>query len=181
MSRIGKKPIQIPENVKIFIDSEHFIRVEGPRGSLVEPLNALIQIEQQGFLLHVTQSDFKLKPLHGLYRALIANMIKGVTKGFSKELILTGVGYKAEFKDGEMVMSLGYSHPIFFKIPEGIKATIDSGKTIIKLESINKELLGRTAAQIRSYRVTEPYRGRGIRYSDEIIKRKEGKSKSTGK
>ncbi|QQG34966.1 MAG: 50S ribosomal protein L6 [Deltaproteobacteria bacterium] len=181
MSRIGKKPIEIPRNVNVFVNDKNQICVEGPKGKLTRDLIPSVTIDQKGSLLYVNQMDYQMRQFHGLSRALISNMLKGVSCGFVKELIFTGVGYKVELKGQEIIMNIGFSHPVTFLLPKDIAATVDIGKTIVRLESINKESLGKVAAEIRSHRITEPYRGKGIRYSDEIIQRKEGKSKSTGK
>lgn len=176
MSRIGNKLIQIPEKVSIII-SGCKIKVEGPRGSLEREMHPSITLEKNDLSVAVScNKTEKSTALQGLSRTLINNMIQGVTAGFSKELIITGVGYRAEAKGTELHMTLGYSHPVVFKLPVDVIAITDSSRTSIRLESINKEILGETAAKIRSFRPPEPYRGKGIRYSNETIKRKEGKS-----
>lgn len=180
MSRIGNKLIQIPEKVNVFI-SGHQIKIEGPKGSLSREIHPSITVKKDALGISVSCNDnnsewHSTSSLHGLSRTLIYNMVTGVTSGFMKELLITGVGYRAEAKGRELHMTLGYSHPIVFQLPIDVTAITDSSRTSIKLESINKEILGETAAKIRSLRPPEPYRGKGIRYSDEIIKRKEGKS-----
>lgn len=177
MSRIGNQPIEVPEKVKVTL-SGHRVNVEGPKGKLHRELHALIAVKQDGNQLIVTRKDESnsAKALHGLSRTLVNNMVHGVTHGFVRELAITGVGYRAEAKGRELHMALGYSHPVIFKLPTEVTAHTDAAKTYIKLESINKEVLGETAAKIRSFRPPEPYRGKGIRYSTEVIKRKEGKS-----
>ncbi|MBH1989464.1 MAG: 50S ribosomal protein L6 [Myxococcaceae bacterium] len=177
MSRIGKQPIEIPEKVKVLIQG-HRIKVEGPKGQLERELHSAVTVTQENAQLLVTRQDDtnESKSIHGLSRTLVSNMVHGVTHGFVRELAITGVGYRAEAKDREIHLALGFSHPVVFKLPDEVTAHTDAAKTSIKLESINKEILGETAAKIRSFRPPEPYRGKGIRYSDEVIKRKEGKS-----
>jgi large subunit ribosomal protein L6 len=177
MSRIGNQPIDIPEKVKVAISGSR-VNVEGPKGKLHLSLHDLIKVRQESGVLHlsrVTESN-EAKALHGLSRSLVANMVKGVSTGFIRELDITGVGYRAEVKGHELQLALGFSHPVLFSLPHEVKATVDAKKTRITLESADKQLLGVTAAKIRSYRPPEPYRGKGVRYSDEVVKRKEGKS-----
>lgn len=177
MSRIGKQPIDVPEKVKVAISGRQ-IKVEGPKGKLQRELHAAVTVKQEGAQLVVSRKDDsnESKSVHGLSRTLVNNMVHGVTHGFVRELAITGVGYRAEAKGREIHLALGFSHPVVFKLPDEVTAHTDAAKTSIKLESINKEVLGETAAKIRSFRPPEPYRGKGIRYSDEVIKRKEGKS-----
>lgn len=177
MSRIGNQPIEVPEKVKVTI-SGHQVKVEGPKGKLNREMHSFVTVKQEGNQILVTRKDEsnESKSLHGLSRTLVNNMVHGVTHGFVRELAITGVGYRAEAKGRELHMALGYSHPVIFKLPTEVTAITDAAKTSIKLESVNKEVLGETAAKIRSFRPPEPYRGKGIRYSDEVIKRKEGKS-----
>lgn len=177
MSRIGNQPIEVPEKVKVAILG-HQVKIEGPKGKLSREMHPFIALKQEGNQIIVTRKDEsnESKSLHGLSRTLVSNMIHGVIHGFVRELAITGVGYRAEAKGRELHMALGYSHPVIFKLPVEVTAVTDAAKTAIKLESANKEVLGETAAKIRSFRPPEPYRGKGIRYSDEVIKRKEGKS-----
>lgn len=177
MSRIGNQPIEVPEKVKVTI-SGHQVKIEGPKGKLQRDLHPAVTVKHEGNQLIVTRKDEsnESKSLHGLSRTLVHNMVHGVTQGFVRDLAITGVGYRAEAKGHELHMALGFSHPVIFKLPQEVTAFTDAAKTSIKLESINKEVLGETAAKIRSFRPPEPYRGKGIRYSDEVIKRKEGKS-----
>ncbi len=177
MSRIGKQPIEVPEKVKVAISGTS-VKVEGPKGKLARDLHPLISVKQEGAQLIVARKDDsnESRSLHGLSRTLVNNMIHGVSHGFVKDLAITGVGYRAEAKGRELHMSLGFSHPVIFKLPAEVTATTDANRTSIKLESPNKEVLGETAAKIRSFRPPEPYKGKGIRYSTEVIKRKEGKS-----
>jgi len=178
MSRIGKLPIKIPGGVKVEIQGQE-IKVQGPKGKLARELNPKVTIEKDGDTLHLKRSDDSkaTRALHGLSRALVANMVTGVSTGFKRELIVAGVGYKVEEKGKKLVLHLGYSHPIDFPLPEGIAAKVDRQKEIrIVLEGYDKEVLGLTAARIRAFRPPEPYKGKGIRYSDEEIIRKAGKA-----
>lgn len=181
MSRIGKKPIPIPSGVKVNI-SGNKVSVSGPKGNLEREFHDLIQIEMIDNTIKCTPKDDSrlARQLHGLTRTLINNMILGVTQGFKKELIVTGVGYKADVKGNTLQLSLGYSHTIDYPIPKGVQVKVDKEKGIrIILESHDKELLGLTAAKIRSFKKPEPYKGKGIQYADEVILRKAGKT--TGK
>lgn len=178
MSRIGKLPIKVPGGVKIEIKGQDIL-VKGPKGKLERTLNPRVSIEMEGDTLHIRRSDDSkpVRALHGLTRALVANMVEGVSRGFKKELIVTGVGYKVEDKGSQLLLHLGYSHPIEFPLPEGITAKVERQKEIrIILEGYDKEVLGLTAARIRAFRPPEPYKGKGIRYSDEVIIRKAGKA-----
>lgn len=181
MSRIGKKPITIPKDVKIeFKDGQIF--VEGPKGKLTKGLPDRIRLEikeNQVFLSRV--SDTKLdKSLHGLCRVLIFNMIKGVTEGFTKELEIIGVGFKAQVQGNNLNVQLGFSHPVNFPIPQDIK--IETPKTTqIVVRGMNKEMVGRTASEIRAIYPPEPYKGKGIRYAGEYVKKKVGKAQATTK
>lgn len=177
MSRIGNAPIVLPEKVRVNVNGQK-VAVEGPRGKLSLMLHPLISIDatKEELLLKRQSEERQSKALHGLSRSLVANMVKGVSVGFTRDLDITGVGYRAETKGHELHLALGYSHPVVFAVPEGIKATVDAKKTKITLEGADKQLLGVTAAKIRAFRPPEPYRGKGIRYSDEVIRRKEGKS-----
>jgi large subunit ribosomal protein L6 len=177
MSRIGKQPISIPPNVDVTIDGDG-VRVKGPKGELRRPVHSKISVERDGDVLLVVAKDEsrEARSLHGLFGALVSNMVTGVTNGFQKGLEIVGVGYRAEMKGRTAVFSLGYSHPIHFDLPEGIEASIEKNK--ILLSGIDKELLGVTAAKIRGLRAPEPYKGKGIKYADEIIRRKVGKAGS---
>lgn len=175
MSRIGKMPIEIPKDVKVDINDE-LISIKGPKGELKRTINPKVRlnIENDQILVKVDDDSKDTKSCHGLFRALVANMVKGVTQGFERMLEIVGVGYRAEVSGRTATFHLGYSHPVVFELPEGIEANIDKSK--ITLTGIDKELLGRTAAKIRSFRKPEPYKGKGIKYADEFIKRKAGKS-----
>lgn len=175
MSRIGKKPISIPKGVKVDI-KDNIITVSGPKGSLTRNINPAVHIrtENEQVILSVDDSTKQLNSFHGLFRALIANMIIGVSKGFERALEIVGVGYKAELSGRKATFSLGFSHPVVYELPKGIEANID--KTKITLTSIDKELLGSTVAKIRGFRKPEPYKGKGIRNAGEVIKLKAGKT-----
>lgn len=175
MSRIGKMPIPIPKGVEIKLDGDS-LTVKGPRGELTRKIHPKVQINTDGEKIEVSVADLtkESKSLHGLFRVLISNMVTGVTTGFERALEIVGVGYRAELKDRTAVFNLGYSHPINFELPDGIDAKIEKMK--ISLTGNDKDLLGKTAAKIRSFRKPEPYKGKGIKYSGEILRRKAGKS-----
>jgi large subunit ribosomal protein L6 len=179
MSRIGKTPIPIPKDVKIKLDGD-LITVKGSKGELKRRVHPRVRVDMDAdtIIVSVADGDREARSLHGLFKVLIANMVTGVTKGFEKVLEIVGVGYKAELKGGTVVFSLGYSHPIHFPLPEGVDARIE--KTKIILGGIDKQLLGMTASKIRSLKKAEPYKGKGIKYADEVIRRKAGKSGVTG-
>ena len=176
MSRIGKKPIAVPAGVKVTIAQDQ-VTVEGKGGKLTTAMPPYVGVEMQDDKIVVSQtSDVRAaNAMHGLARSLINNMVIGVTEGFKKELAIVGVGYKAALQGKVLNLSLGYSHPINFQIPEGIKITVTPENKII-VEGCDKQLVGETAAQIRRFRSPEPYKGKGIRYVDERIVLKEGKS-----
>ena len=175
MSRIGKRPIPIPKGVKIDI-KDNIITVSGPKGVLTRNINPRVnvQTENDQVILSVKDSTKESNSFHGLFRALIANMINGVSKGFERVLEIVGVGYRAELAGRTATFYLGHSHPIVYELPEGINANID--KTKITLTGIDRELLGSTAAKIRSFRRPEPYKGKGIRNAGETIRLKAGKT-----
>jgi large subunit ribosomal protein L6 len=175
MSRIGKRPIPISKGVEVRIEGDLLI-IKGPRGELRREIHPKVQlkIDESHISVLISEKNRKVNALHGLYSALIFNMVIGVTKGFEKELEIVGVGYRAELNGRFAVFNLGYSHPINYELPEGIDARIE--KTKILLSGIDNELLGRTAAKIRSFRKPEPYKGKGIKYKNEIIRRKAGKA-----
>lgn len=181
MSRIGKKPIVIPKDVKVET-REGVIYVEGAKGKLQQALSGGISVEiKDGNIVLNRATDIKLdKSLHGLYRALIVNMIKGVTQGYTKELEIIGVGFKAQIQGNNLNMQLGFSHPVIFPIPAGIK--IEAPKlTQIVIRGIDKEKVGEVAAEIRAVYPPEPYKGKGIRYAGEYVKKKVGKAQATTK
>ncbi len=179
MSRIGKKPVQIPNGVTVTL-KDGIITVKGQKGELAEKINSKISIEvKDAQVLVVRNSDeTKERALHGLWRALIQNMIDGVTKGYSKKLEIVGVGYRAEMKGTRLNLLIGYSHPILFAAPEGIKIEAPTQTSII-ISGIHKQLVGLVAAKIRSFRPPEPYKGKGIKYEGEYIRRKAGKAAAT--
>ncbi|WP_038055020.1 50S ribosomal protein L6 [Thermodesulfobacterium hydrogeniphilum] len=186
VSRIGRKPIKIPTGVKVEIKDDGIVVVEGPKGKLEKKLPPLVKVNIDGDTVIVLQEDVrkklrnKAKAFQGLARSLINNMVIGVTQGFKKSLDIVGLGYKAEVKGNEIVFSLGYSHPINFKLPEGITAKTEKGSGEVQVrvivEGIDKELVGQVAANIKRLRPPEPYKGKGIRYTGEIILRKAGKA-----
>lgn len=180
MSRVGKKPIKIPQGVKVNFKAP-FIEVSGKGGTLKKELAPSIAVEVNGDeALVLNQSDDTTKrSLHGLSRTLIANMILGVTQGYSKELELQGVGYRAQAQGSKLTMSLGFSHPVEFPLPQGITASVDAN-TKITLKGADKELLGLTAANLRKVKPPEPYKGKGIRYLGEQITLKQGKTAGAG-
>jgi len=176
MSRIGKIPVKVPSGVKVSFENDE-ITVEGPKGKLKQKYHPVITFENKGSEIIVSRnSDEKqIKAFHGLYRCLLNNMVIGVSSGFSKSLVITGVGYRSEVQGKLLAMSLGYSNDIYVAIPEGINAVVDqTGK--ITISGIDKHQVGEFAAQVRKLRSPEPYKGKGIRYENEIIKRKVGKS-----
>lgn len=181
MSRIGKKPISIPSGVDLKINGSN-VSVKGPKGQLQRDLHPNMKIEMQDNVLTVTRpSDERLdRSLHGLTRTLINNMVVGVTDGYSKQLNIVGVGFKVELKGKNLVLNLGHSHAINYPAPEGIEFDVDPKKNTIIVKGTNKEKVGQTAAEIRSYRPPEPYKGKGVMYSTERIRRKAGKAAGKG-
>jgi large subunit ribosomal protein L6 len=177
MSRIGKAPIAVPNGVTITIKDGNTVTVKGPKGELTRTVPAAMAIAQEGGQLTVTRpsEESAHKSLHGLTRTLIANMVEGVTKGFTKNLELVGVGYKAEKRPYGLQLSLGYSHAIEYKAPTGITLSAPV-PTQILVEGANKEVVGQVAAEIRSLRPPEPYKGKGVKYAGEQIRRKAGKA-----
>jgi len=178
MSRIGKLPISIPANVTITIGNDNLITVKGPLGELKQQVDNAITVKIENDELTVTRpSDEKEhRSKHGLYRSLIANMVKGVSEGFTTNQEFVGVGYKAELNGQVLDMALGYSHSILFELPKEIQAECKSEKTILTMKCIDKQLLGQVAAKIRSLRPPEPYKGKGIKFVNEELRRKAGKS-----
>lgn len=175
MSRIGKKPVDVPAGVEVKLNRNN-ISVKGPKGQLARELHPkMIVRQEEGKVVVERPSDQKLyRSLHGLTRTLVSNMVAGVTQGFERVLLINGVGYKAEAQGDKLVLNLGYSNPVNYKLPKGVSATVEK-LTTIKLNSIDKELLGQVAAEVRSIRGPEPYKGKGIKYAEEQILRKEGK------
>lgn len=176
MSRVGSKPIPIPSDVKVTLGDGR-IEVEGPKGKLQTRLPAGIRVEQEdGVLKAVPDSDGgTVKAFWGLARSLVANAVTGVSRGFSKELDIVGIGYRAQVQGRSVSFSLGYSHPIDFPIPEGIDVTVDKNTHIV-VSGADKQLVGQTAANIRALRKPEPYKQKGIRYTGELLKKKAGKT-----
>ena len=176
MSRIGKLPVAIPAGVKIAVEGGA-VRLEGPKGKLQASVPSGVDVKVEGNLLRIERQneDRKIRALHGLTRKLIANMTQGVSQGFTRVLDINGVGYRAEVKGQEIHMTLGYSHPVVFPLPAGVTAAVER-QVIITLSSANRQVLGETAAKLRSLRPPEPYKGKGIKYREEVIKRKAGKA-----
>ncbi|MEE9555342.1 MAG: 50S ribosomal protein L6 [candidate division Zixibacteria bacterium] len=176
MSRIGKKPIPIPKGVKIKLDKD-LLTVKGPKGKLAQAITDRITVEMkdEGVVLNRPSDSKRHRAMHGLYRSLIANMIEGVTNGYSKRLLIEGVGYRAEKAGKATSFALGFSHPVVIIPPEGIEINIE-GPTKFSVSGIDKQLVGQVAANIRSFRPPEPYKGKGIRYDGEHIRRKAGKT-----
>ena len=177
MSRIGRMPIAVPAGVTVEIAENNKVTVKGPKGTLERVLPAEMDIKQEGSEIVVSRpKDLKkMKSLHGLTRTLINNMVVGVTDGYEKKLEINGVGYRAQKQGKKLVLSLGYSHPVEMEDPEGIETVLD-GTNIIFVRGINKEAVGQYAAEIRGKRGPEPYKGKGIKYADEVIRRKVGKT-----
>ena len=175
MSRIGKKPIVIPAGVKVALNGRA-VKVEGPKGRLERELHDQVDVNIEADQIQVAPKNLQSGgALQGLTRTLVANMVEGVTKGFSKSLEINGVGYRAELKGTVLNLALGYSHPVEYPLPAGVTAEVEK-QTKITLTGIDKELVGATAAKIRSFRPPEPYKGKGIKYADERIVRKAGKT-----
>jgi large subunit ribosomal protein L6 len=177
MSRIGKKEITLPKGVEVRHE-DNVVTVKGPKGSLRTNVIAGIDVKVENNVVAFTRRDEegRTRAFHGLMRALVANNVKGVSEGFKRELDIIGVGYRAEVKGKEVVFQLGYSHPVRFAVPEGIDIVVDAKTGHITITGIDKQKVGQTAAEIRSLREPDPYKGKGIKYSDEIIRRKAGKA-----
>lgn len=177
MSRIGRMPVIIPAGVEVTVDNKNLVTVKGPKGQLNEQVSKLLKIEvKDGEAIVSRESDAREeRSQHGLARTLINNMVLGVTDGFEKKLKLVGVGYKVEKKGDVLVLNVGYSHPVELKDPEGI-ITEATSATEISIKGMSKAIVGNYAANIRAWRKPEPYKGKGIRYVDEVVRRKEGKA-----
>lgn len=177
MSRIGRMPIAIPAGVTVTIAENNKVTVKGPKGTLERVLPSEMTIkEEDGHIVVTRPNDLKkMKSLHGLTRTLVNNMVVGVTNGYEKKLEINGVGYRAQKQGKKLVLSLGYSHPVEMEDPEGIEATME-GQNVIIIKGIDKEKVGQYAAEIRDKRRPEPYKGKGIKYADEVIRRKVGKT-----
>ena len=176
MSRVGRKPIPIPNGVKVQ-QSGQAITVTGPKGELSASVHPAINVQVKENRIHVQRStdEKEIRSLHGLWRALLQNMVKGVSETFIRKLELVGVGYRAEMKGSRLQLMLGYSHPILFAPPAGIKVEAPT-QTNISISGIDKQLVGQVAAKIRSFRLPEPYKGKGVRYEGEMVRRKAGKA-----
>ena len=181
MSRIGKKPVEFPAGVSISIGTDNVVTVKGPKGELKQPVDRDIKMEVKDGALELLRptDQIRHKAMHGLYRSLVNNMVKGVTEGYKKQLELVGVGYKASNQGNLLDLSLGYSHNIIFEVPKELKVSTETLKgqnPKIFIEGTDKQLLGAVAAKIRSLRKPEPYKGKGVKYSNEVIRRKAGKA-----
>ncbi|HET9464197.1 MAG TPA: 50S ribosomal protein L6 [Gemmatimonadales bacterium] len=176
MSRIGRKPVTVPKGVTVQLQGNS-VAVKGPRGELRRTLHPEMQIalDKDQFTVARPSEEKRHKALHGLTRTLVQNMVEGVSKGFSKTLEIQGVGYKAEAKPYGVNLIVGYSHPVKYEAPKGIKISVDNN-TVVKIEGADKELVGQVAAELRSVRPPEPYKGKGIRYQGEQVRRKAGKT-----
>jgi large subunit ribosomal protein L6 len=177
MSRVGKKPIPVPSGVKVTIGDQ--LKVQGPKGTLTVPVPAGIRVEQNGGTLNIIRDSDEHAALHGLTRALAANAVQGVGSGFTRELDIVGIGYRADVKGKIATFVLGYSHAIEVLLPEGVDLKIDK-QTHLVLSSHDKQLLGQVAANIRGLRKPDPYKNKGIRYTGEVLRKKVGKSGATG-
>jgi large subunit ribosomal protein L6 len=175
MSRIGKQPVAVPEKVTVTI-ADRKIDVKGPKGELTSTHHEGVNVaqEEKNIVVKPVDETQKNRALWGLTRTLVSNMVEGVTNGFTKNLEFNGVGYKAAVSGNKITLNLGYSHPIDYELPEGVSAKVT--KNVIEVSGINKELVGFTAAKIRSFRPPEPYKGKGVKYADEVIIRKAGKT-----
>ena len=176
MSRIGRKPITIPSGVTVTVDGST-VKVKGPKGELSRTFEPTMKVRQEGneLLVERPNDEKREKALHGLTRALLSNMVTGVTEGFKKTLEIIGVGYRAEKKGKNLVVSVGYSHPVNYPEPEGITLTTPAPTTIV-VEGVDKQKVGQVAAELREFRPPEPYKGKGIRYQGEQVRRKAGKT-----
>ena len=182
MSRIGKKPVPVPSGVTVSVDSQSVV-VKGPKGELSLVLPGEVDIAQEGEQIVVTrQSDSRTaRSCHGLSRTLIANMVEGVSKGFVRKLQLQGVGYRAQVKGRDLVLNVGYSHPVEITPPDGVQFAIEDKGVTVVVSGYDKEVVGNISAQIRAVRPPEPYKGKGIRYENEVVRRKAGKAGGKGK
>ena len=177
MSRIGNEPVSVPENVEVNLSSSE-VSIKGPLGSLQHSINSDVTIEREGdnLLVKVANDSSQANAMSGTMRALLANMVQGVTSGFEKKLALVGVGYRAQAANETLNLTLGFSHPVVYKMPEGVKVETPS-QTEILIKGIDKQKVGQVAAEVRAYRKPEPYKGKGVRYADEVIVMKEAKKK----
>ena len=177
MSRIGRLPVEIPAGVEVKISDNNFVTVKGPKGTLEKqlPVEMSVKLEDNQVIVTRPNDLKKMKSLHGLTRTLVSNMVDGVSKGYEKVLEINGVGYRAQKQGKKLVLSLGYSHPVEMEDPEGIESVLE-GQNKITIKGIDKEKVGQFAAEIRFKRPPEPYKGKGIKYDYEVIRRKEGKT-----
>jgi large subunit ribosomal protein L6 len=177
VSRIGRMPIAIPKGVEVHCEGE-LVRVKGPKGALASriPAGLTVAVENNEVRIARSGDEPRQRAFHGLLRSLVANSVAGVTKGFTKDLEIVGVGYKAELKGKTVVFSLGYSHPIEFPIPEGISIALDAKAGKLTISGADRQQVGQTAAEIRKLRIPDPYKAKGIKYADEVIRRKVGKA-----
>ena len=176
MSRIGKKPIPLPKGVTYAVEG-NTVRVKGPKGEVVTHMPGGVRLEQQDGVLNIVREDDSKAAVHGLVRALVNNSVEGVTKGWTKELDIVGIGYRAEMKGkGVVVFTLGYSHPIEFPLPTGIEVTIDPKQTHLTISGIDRQKVGQVAADMRALRKPDPYKNKGVRYTGEKLKKKVGKT-----
>jgi large subunit ribosomal protein L6 len=180
VSRIGKKPVVIPKGITVTV-KDGSVNVKGPKGELTRTIHPQLAVEVKGqeVLLTRPNEEKRVRALHGLWRALVQNMVSGVSEGYTRKLEIVGVGYRAEMKGTKLNLNVGYSHPILFGPPEGVKIETPT-QTSITISGIDKQLVGLVAAKIRSFRVPEPYKGKGIKYEGEYIRRKAGKAAATG-
>lgn len=177
MSRIGKEPVSVPANVEVNLSSSE-VSVKGPLGKLQRSINSAVTVKREGdtLLVKVANDSRQANAMSGTMRALLANMVQGVTSGFEKKLTLVGVGYRAQAANETLNLTLGFSHPVVYKMPEGIKVETPS-QTEILIKGIDKQKVGQVAAEVRAFRKPEPYKGKGVRYADEVIVMKEAKKK----
>jgi large subunit ribosomal protein L6 len=177
MSRVGKLPVKIPEKVKVSV-AGNLVKIEGPKGKMSFPFNPKVSVQVDKTEVKVARPDDtrESRGLHGLTRTLVKNALEGVVKGYERGLEISGVGFKAELKGKDLHFTLGFSHPVVFKLPEGIAAEVDGKQTKLLVKGVDKHLVGLTAAKIRALRPPEPYKGKGIKYANEVVRRKEGKT-----
>ena len=177
MSRIGRMPVPIPKGVEVLAEGD-VVRVKGPKGELANriPPGLTVTIEETQVRIARSSDEPRDRAFHGLMRSLVANAVQGVTKGFSKDLEIVGVGYKAEVRGKAIVFALGYSHPVNFPIPDGIAVALDAKAGKLSISGADRQKVGQTAAEIRKLRVPDPYKAKGIKYADEVIRRKVGKA-----
>ncbi len=181
MSRIGRLPVNLPAGVTVTVSPDNVVSVKGPKGELKENIDRDITVEVKDGLVNIGRptDQIRHRAMHGLYRSLISNMVKGVTEGYTKQLELVGVGYKAANQGNLLDLSLGYSHNIIFEVPKELKVTTSQEKgqnPMINFESIDKQLIGQVCAKIRSLRKPEPYKGKGVKFAGEVLRRKAGKA-----